>query len=221
MFKQYLYIPGTLMDLYENLPNIFSSKKKQNETIYYDFETTGLNPFYSKIIEYAFLRQNNNELITSLVYPGMKITKKITEITGIQQKDLVGQPLMVNKIFEIIKFLDKSEKNVYLVAHNNDGFDKWFFKTALNEYTDIRFNKYKYIDTLILSKMLLPDRWSHSMKSLCEYFKIKLNAHRANEDTQALRLVYHKLLEKLSDRIYIEKETLINDPSIVYDYIYS
>ena len=220
MFRDNLYIPSVLMDLYEKLPSLFSSEKK-SETIYYDFETTGLNPFYSKIIEYAFLRENNNELISSLVFPGIKISKKITEITGIEQKQLVGQPLMVNKIFEIIKFLDKENTDVYLVAHNNDGFDKWFFKTALNEYTDIEFNKYKYIDTLILSKMLLPDRWSHSMKSLCEYFKINLNAHRASEDTQALRLVYHKLIEKLAERISINPDILINDPSIVYNYIYS
>ena len=220
MFRDNLYIPSVLMDLYEKLPSLFSSEKK-SETIYYDFETTGLNPFYSKIIEYAFLRENNNELISSLVFPGIKISKKITEITGIEQKQLVGQPLMVNKIFEIIKFLDKENTDVYLVAHNNDGFDKWFFKTALNEYTDIEFNKYKYIDTLILSKMLLPDRWSHSMKSLCEYFKINLNAHRASEDTQALRLVYHKLIEKLAERISINPDILINDPSIVYNYIFS
>lgn len=220
MFRDNLYIPSVLMDLYEKLPSLFSTEKKC-ETIYYDFETTGLNPFYSKIIEYAFLRENNNELITSLIFPGIKISKKITEITGIEQKQLVGKPLMVNKIFEIIKFLDKENTDVYLVAHNNDGFDKWFFKTALNEYTDIEFNKYKYIDTLILSKMLLPDRWSYSMKSLCEYFKINLNAHRASEDTQALRSVYHKLIEKLAERIGIDPDILINDPSIVYNYIYS
>ena len=33
----------------------FSDTIKQSEIIYFDFETTGLNPYHEKIIDYAFL----------------------------------------------------------------------------------------------------------------------------------------------------------------------
>ena len=48
---------------------------------YYDFETTGLNPFHNKIIEYCFIDSNNRQL-QSLINPGFKINDVIKILTN-------------------------------------------------------------------------------------------------------------------------------------------
>ena len=61
----------------------YNSDIKMNELIYFDFETTGLNPYHDKIIEYAFLSDelhSDETYIQSLVNPETKMDKKITDI---------------------------------------------------------------------------------------------------------------------------------------------
>ena len=41
-------------------------------TFVLDFETTGLNPFHNKIIEYAFLRETDKSYIECLINPKVK-----------------------------------------------------------------------------------------------------------------------------------------------------
>ena len=38
---------------------MFSWLSKKEKVIYYDFETTGLNQYHDKIIEYAFMTEKN------------------------------------------------------------------------------------------------------------------------------------------------------------------
>ena len=60
-----------------------------SDLIYFDFETTGLNPYHDKIIEYAFIQEEdetydindkdsykNNTYITELINPNQKFEKK-------------------------------------------------------------------------------------------------------------------------------------------------
>ena len=78
--------------------------KDMNDIIYFDFETTGLNPYKDKIIEYSFILENDedydpndeesfkdNTYISSLVNPRCKFEKKITEITGIHPDMLIKE----------------------------------------------------------------------------------------------------------------------------------
>ena len=190
------------------------------EIVYYDFETTGLNPFHDRIIEYAFLRENDDTSISSLVNPLKKFPKFITDLTGIYPEELENKLPISEKIHEITEYLMKKNSRVFLVAHNNDSFDKWFFRTALKEHSDVGYNSFDYIDTLVLSKMLFPRFKSHSMKNLCKEFSIDLSAHRAMGDTQGLRRVYHKLLEELGRKTGTEWQWYLYNPNEVYNYIY-
>ena len=65
-----------MADIINYIISKFYSMKDGEETIYYDFETTGLNPFNNKVIEYAFLREDSSELISSLIDPETKFEKK-------------------------------------------------------------------------------------------------------------------------------------------------
>ena len=76
-----------------NNPEEQNNEKKYEQLVFYDFETTGLNPFYNKIIEYAFMKDKEPEdYISSLIDPETKFESKITQITGIHPDDLNDKP---------------------------------------------------------------------------------------------------------------------------------
>ena len=207
------------MSVVNNITSYLYNMFQTTETVFYDFETTGLNPFKNKIIEYAFLRIDNDS-ITKLVNPETKFEHKITNITGIHPEDLEDKNTIDVEINNIVDFLDKNRRQTYLVAHNNDGFDKWFLKENLSRYTDTSYTQYMYIDTLILAKMLLPDLRSYSLKNLCEKFNINPGNHRALGDTEALKSLYIELIEILGEHMQVTKEYLLERPEIVYKYVY-
>ena len=113
-------------------------------------------------------------------------------------------------------------KNKYLVAHNNDGFDRIFLQNQLKKYDyNCQSFEWKYIDTLLLAKKLLPNISSYSLKALLIYFKLPpMNTHRALDDTKALRLLYHELCKILAKKINLSYEDIIKIPSSVYKYLY-
>lgn len=207
------------------------------ETVYYDFETTGLNPFHNKILEYCFIleekcdydvkdmeKNENNYYINSLVNPEIKFEKKISEITGIMPEEVEDEDPIDLHIEQIQRFIDDENEDglttTYLVAHNNDGFDKLFLAENFKQNFNDEYKKWKFIDTIPLAKKLLPNIKSYSLKYLCEYFNLQAGNHRAFSDTVSLRNVYHKLLELLSEELEVSHEFLLDNPHLVYSYIY-
>jgi DNA polymerase III subunit epsilon len=208
--------------------------------IYFDFETTGLNPYHNKIIEYAFIQEEIDEeydsepineyntYITDLVNPKVKFDKKISEITGIHPDELINEETIYHHIKEIMNFINYDMKNstIYLVAHNCDSFDKLFLINAIKKYNkknpndNIEYKHLVYIDTLNMAKKLLPNIRSYSLKNLAIYFNIKDGQHRALSDTVCLRHVYHNLVELLSEKINMNYDYIIDNPSIVINHLY-
>lgn len=195
--------------------------KKDEGTIFYDFETTGLNQYHDKIIEYCFINSNGDE-ISSLIDPEVKISEKIQRITKINNEMVSGKPKIWQEIPNIVSFIENSYRFNYLVAHNGDNFDKIFLQTQLKKYDQNCHNyNWKFIDTLLLAKKLLPNQKSYSLKALLEYFEIELeNSHRASDDTLALQSLYTELCKLIANEITISYEELITTPSIVYNYLY-
>jgi DNA polymerase III alpha subunit (gram-positive type) len=217
------------------------NKSKNKDLWYFDFETTGLNPYHDKIIEYSFIleegedydltkknvEKGENKLdehyyINELVNPETKFERKISEITGILPEDVDNKKPINYHIDIIDEFINNKEDNTdtYLVAHNCDAFDKLFLINNFKNNKNINYQDWKYIDTLHLAKKLLPNQRSFSLKSLSKYFNIQSGSHRALSDTVCLRNLYHKLMEILSNEITTSKQYLLDNPNIVYDYIY-
>ena len=257
------------LPFYNFILKLFGYKtNNKEETIYFDLETTGLNPYHNKIIEYAFVceehesnndndnndndndndnarinetnyknssenndnKYNNDNYITSLVNPETKFDRKITNITNIHPDQLEDKPTMDKCLLDITHFInyesDKYSKTSYLVAHNCDSFDKIFLKNAITNYqdttnTELDTQNWKYIDTVLFAKKLYPNLFSYSLKSLSTLFKIKEGDHRALNDAKCLQKVYHNLVLKLTNKIDKTYDSLIENPSIVYDYIYN
>lgn len=212
-----------------------------SDLIYFDFETTGLNPYHDQIIEYALIQEEedetydidneetykNNTFITELVNPEVKFEKKITDITGIHPEELDNKETIICELPKMMKFInyDMNTKHIYMVAHNCDSFDRLFLLTQLKKYNttndkDLDYKHIMFIDSLNLCKKLLPNIKSYSMKNMAHHFKLKSGTHRALSDTIALRELYLKLMELLEKELNINKDYLLHTPSIVYKYIY-
>jgi len=216
----------------------YNSNYKKNEIIYFDFETTGLNPYHEKIIEYSFMIDDDNDTteISGLVNPETKMDKKITDITGIHPDMLKNKQNIkyhIEKIYNFISgvynpswlYTDKK----YMVAHNAITFDKIFLMRELNTFKNSRIesenknipyldNLY-FIDSLLLARKVLPGLYSYSLKSLAKYFNVPAGTHRASDDVVALKTIFLRLLDLMRDQTNISVYELKANPEFIIDYI--
>lgn len=205
-----------------------------------DIETTGLDPKYDSIIEISALKINKGNIIdkfSSLVrpdeyyvfdeefedeedefededflndlveYEGEKIyfiDGFIKSLTGITNKMLADAP-SINKVLEELKsFLG----NYILVGHNVN-FDVNFLYDNYEKIGHL-FNN-DFVDTMRLSKYILPDLRHHKLKTIAEYYKVNYSgAHRALVDCE----ITNECLRKL-------KEDAVNNWGSADDFIQS
>jgi DNA polymerase III alpha subunit (gram-positive type) len=214
----------------------YNGNRKQNELIYFDFETTGLNPYHDKIIEYAFMIEDDSEntYISELVNPETKIEKKITDITGIHPDMLENKKNINEHITPIYNFISGvynpsclyNDKK-FLVAHNAITFDKIFLMRELNtHYCSVFPTKNKpyldnimFIDSLLLARKIIPGLYSYSLRALSKHFNVSSGTHRALDDVFALKNIFDRLLIILSGNLNISVDYLKENPQIIIDYI--
>ncbi len=165
----------------------------EEEFICFDLETTGLNANTDKIIEIGAVRVKNKKIIeefNTFVSPGMNLSQKTTELTGITDDMLIGAP---NQKEALEKFIDFCGNNPVLVAHNAN-FDVLFIKaTAKLENIDFDFT---YLDTVPISKALIMSIKNHKLDTIAKYLKIpEFNHHRACDDAKALAHIFIELMK--------------------------
>lgn len=206
--------------------------KKDDMIIFYDLETTGLNPYHSKIIEIGAIKYSCSsgkiiDKFNSLINPGIPIPNKITRITGISDEMVQEAPNSISVIKNFIDFCQFDQNhNIYLVAHNNDSFDQRFLNTNIfynNSYKQTDKN-IKYIDTLRLAQKLFPKCNRFSLKALCEHYDIEqCNAHRAMNDAECLSQVYEQLTKDYSNQMFQSPHTYflaMNNPKEIHQFVY-
>ena len=235
----YLRFVEFIKDIFRSLrDNIikYNSNHMSNEIIYFDFETTGLNPYHDKIIEYSFMidDDNDNTNISELVNPETKMEKKITDITGIHPDMLENKKNIKYHIEQIYNFISGTYNpsclytdKKYLVAHNATTFDKIFlmrelnaFKNTCGDNKNIPYLKnIHFIDSLLLSRKVIPGLYSYSLKSLSKHFSVSPGTHRALDDVIALKNIFEKLLSLMSHKTNTTVHYLKENPQIILDYI--
>lgn len=156
-----------------------------------DLETTGLYPKQDRIIEIGALRVRNGEVVekfSSFINPLQKLPEKVTQITGITDKDLMQAPTMEDIWKEVFDFLGED-----ILLGQRILFDYSFFKRiAVNHGYSFERNG---IDTLKIARKYLASLESRTLSGLCEYYHIPIRAHRALEDAKATHILYQKLAE--------------------------
>ena len=94
---------------------------------------------------------------------------------------------------KVIPFLEK-DSELPLVAHNAC-FDMEVIRQCCNSY-DIQYPKYKYFDSLLISRKIWPNFATHKLTDLGKQFNITYKAHDALEDSRTCGAVILKAAEK-------------------------
>lgn len=157
-----------------------------------DIETTGLNAGKEKITEIAILLHDGRRVLnefSSLINPERKISYHITQLTGINDQMVSGAP----KFYELARQIVELTENTIIVGHNVH-FDYSFLKA---EFLSLGFEfQRKTLDTVRLSRKLIPGQPSYSLGKLCNALHIENNArHRALGDATATAQLFALLYD--------------------------
>jgi DNA polymerase III subunit epsilon len=158
-----------------------------------DIETTGGSSRIEKITEIAIYLHDGKRITgeySSLVNPERNIPYFITNLTGITNEMVEEAP----RFFEIAKTIVELTEGRTFVAHNAR-FDYSFVR---EEFKSLGFNyKRNVLDTVALSRKLLPGHTSYSLGNICKDLNININGrHRAAGDALATVRLFEILLER-------------------------
>ncbi len=178
----------------KNNSEIAMSENDPNAYVVFDLETTG--KLYSKheIIEIAAIKYINHNVyeFDELINIESIIPLDITSLTGINNDMLSEADTLEVVLPKFLKFIG----NCRLVGHNIKAFDIHFINKACR---DLKLPEVEneIIDTLQLSRNILPDLVNHRLATICDYFGIdNSNAHRALNDCFMCNECFIKLTTK-------------------------
>jgi DNA polymerase-3 subunit epsilon len=200
-----------------------------------DIETTGGSAHKEKITEIAVYLHDGNEItneFVSLINPERNIPYFITNLTGITNEMVEDAP----KFYEIAKKIIEFTEGRTFVAHNAR-FDYSFIR---QEYKSLGFNfKRNILDTVALSRKILPGHKSYSLGNICKDLNITINGrHRAAGDALATvklleiliardievngnrsSLLKNTKVSKLNPKLNLKKiDSIPDEPGIYYFY---
>ena len=170
--------------------------RKLDDYTVLDIETTSLDSFSGEIVEISAIKVRNRKEVDSfskLIKTKNEIGYFTTRLTGITNEMVEKQGSeLVDVLQEFKNFLD----NDIIVGHNVN-FDINFIydnmEENLNEYLSNDF-----VDTLRISRKVLPNLRHHKLDDLIRYFNLtRRNEHRALNDCILTNQVYINLAKML------------------------
>ena len=186
-----------------------SERNMLDEMVAFDIETTGLNAGSDRMTEIGAVIFAGNEIkatFNTFVDPEMHIPAEITQLTGITDRDVNGAPKEAEALRSFLEFAGDRP----LVAHNAD-FDTGFMSAAAVR-NGIEFEPV-YIDTLSLSRALLPDLKKHKLDIVSNRLSLPdFNHHRASDDA----LVCARIMGRFLDMLAQHDAATLNDIQSVY-----
>lgn len=185
------------LSLGDDSPKIERTEKGKNiidfpeQYVVIDLETTGLDPYWDKIIEVSGIRIKDGNVIdkyTSLVNPGYEIDEFITELTGITNDMLASAP-KINDVLPL--YLDFIGTDI-VVGHNVN-FDVNFLYDNTMSLLHKPFTN-SFIDTMRIARRVFPEYNHHRLCDIKEYLNVKSDTeHRAESDCLATFECYEKM----------------------------
>ncbi len=165
--------------------------------VVFDIETTGLSSVNNRIIEIGAVKVRGGQILerfSTFVNPRVPIPFESEKLTGIRDDMVLDAP----GIEEVLpRFLDFS-RDCVLVAHNA-AFDMGFIRE--NAIAQGLSTDFTYLDTMVLSRVLLPNQNKHTLDALCKTFNVVLeNHHRAVDDAEATVHIFLKFMEMLKEQ---------------------
>jgi DNA polymerase III subunit epsilon len=161
--------------------------------VFFDVETTGLNPQSDRIIEVGIVRVKNDKVTneySSLVNPEIPIESIIHKLTGITDLELSSAPKFSDIYTEIQKILDET----IIVAHNAI-FDISFLA---NEFGRLKiYENMNYICSLQTSRKLYSNFAKHNLSAIVDRLHLDSGSrHRALSDARVLHQFFKIIKEE-------------------------
>ncbi|GAB4123302.1 MAG: hypothetical protein Tsb0027_21110 [Wenzhouxiangellaceae bacterium] len=163
-----------------------------------DFETTGLDPQYSRIVELGAVKFNSNgeviDMFKTFANPGIKIPKVATDKHGITESMIRGAPTP----FEAWEsFLEWANEINIIFAHNAQ-YEASFIKALYIGRDDLP--NLILVDTLRASRLRLKDETSYRLSSLVEEYEGSI--HRALPDAKACAKLYSRISSTYKNGVF-------------------
>ena len=184
---------------------------------YFDLESTGLSTQTSYILQIAGICNKNNETFQSYILPPPNFIITNSDIHHITQETL--QTNNATQFAEAIQaFKDwiasiYKDEIVYLIAHNNFGYDQLLFESQCSRYNvNIPMN-WRFYDSLYQFRKYNPKigYGNYSLGKLYDTFigeEIEGEFHNAITDVKALMKVHEKLTCEKFKKNVIYKEII-------------
>lgn len=163
----------------------------EDDYVAIDIETTGLGRD-ARIIELGAVRVRHGRKVASfsqLVNPQIPIPAKVTQITGITDRDVKGKPTIDKALPRFYAFCGKDT----WIGHNIRRFDIPVIAREAQR-VGAGMPDVSFYDTMELSQALLPQLDRHRVVDLIRYFHIaKTERHRAADDAAQTAQIFECL----------------------------
>jgi DNA polymerase III subunit epsilon len=171
--------------------------KLKKPIVFFDLETTGINPGNDRIIEISLLKifPNGKELSkTYRVNPEITIPEFATEVHGITNDDIKNAPTFKMIAKEVAELIEDSD----LGGFNSNRFDiPMLAEEFIRAETNIDLKKRNFIDVQVVFMKKEPRTLSAAYKFYCN--EELEGAHGAEADTRATYEVFKAQLAKYKD----------------------
>lgn len=163
--------------------------------VIYDLETTDVAIDKAHVIQIAALKIVDGiekQTFESFVNPPIAIPQHITELTHIENSDVIGAPTIEEVMPDFFKFT----RGAILVGHNICGYDFPITNRLARDMGYIFDNE--LLDTYPLAKKYMPEMSNFKLTTLSKSLKIEhLSAHRADSDVYATWGVLKEIAKRM------------------------
>lgn len=199
--EKFKVIYGMEAYLVDDVKEVVSNGKGQSlsesDFVIFDIETTGFSKINDRIIEIGAVKVCRGEIVdrySTFVNPKIPIPYNITQLTSISDDMVLEAPVIEDALKDFLAF----SRDCVLVAHNAS-FDMGFI---IQNAQRLGLSKeFTYIDTVGLSRILLPNLSRYKLNSVAKALGVSLeNHHRAVDDAEATAEIFLKLIGMLDEK---------------------
>lgn len=196
-FKVIYGVEGYLVDDLKQLVENSKNQSFSHSYVVFDIETTGFSSSRNRIIEIGAVKVTDGKIkdkFSAFVNPDVPIPFEIEQLTGINDSMVLPHPKIDVILPQFLEFC----KDSVLVAHNAS-FDVSFISYNAQQL-QLEFNP-TVIDTVALSRLLLPSLNRYKLDTVAKALNISLaNHHRAVDDAGCTAEIFAAFVKMLRDR---------------------
>ncbi|WP_420640553.1 exonuclease domain-containing protein [Candidatus Leptofilum sp.] len=195
-------------------PQLLQKRPSEIPLVVLDTETTGLYPGLGhRIVEIGAVRLENWQevgQVSTLLQPGRKMDPKASSVNGIDDDDLVGQPMFSDVADELLALLD----GAVVVAHNAE-FDAGFLGQELLIHGLKTGGQPAMLPNPWLCTLLLARRHFHfgrnALSHIARHLGVRMGrAHRALSDVYMTAEILKRMVRTLQQRRFETVDDLLH-----------